>query len=223
MKTGARGTVILVHGVWMTGLELQWMARGLRRAGYRVYTFRYPSLRRGLAGNAALLAAFVARIPQEDAPLHFLGHSLGGLVIRRMLENHRSSRFEASRFLASGTPFMGSRTAEVLLNGSRLGAYLVGRCFVPALPAEEPPPASWTLPQALGIIAGTYPFGVGRLFTSLPLPNDGVVTVRETMLPGATDHCTLPVNHTALTFAPAAIRQATLFLDNGRFGSKASP
>jgi hypothetical protein len=70
----------------------------------------------------------------------------------------------------------------------------------------------------LGVIAGNVPFGLGRLVTRLPKPNDGVVRVEETRVPGAKDVIVLRINHTGLLVSPAVARAACAFLRNGSFG-----
>jgi hypothetical protein len=72
------------------------------------------------------------------------------------------------------------------------------------------------------------PIGIGALIGALPQPNDGVVAVCETTLPGATDHRVLAVNHVALTWAKEAVSQTVHFLRHGGFvapeeGETASP
>jgi hypothetical protein len=69
----------------------------------------------------------------------------------------------------------------------------------------------------LGVIAGDVSFGLGRLFVSLQAPNDGVVMLDETRVPGAADSIVLHISHSAMLVAPAVARAACAFLKNGRF------
>ena len=54
----ANEQVVLVHGLWMHGALMRWMARRIARAGYTVHRYTYPSVRMSLAENARRLAAF---------------------------------------------------------------------------------------------------------------------------------------------------------------------
>ncbi len=218
-----REAVILVHGLWMTGLEFLWMAHGLRREGFRVWTFRYPSVRSDLVANARRLAAFHQQITsreQDSTKTHLVGHSLGGLVIAQMLKDYPARVAHTGRVVALGTPFLGSTSAKVI-SGFPLGSSVVGQCFPGATEAarlpETLPCDSWALDLDLGVIAGTYSFGVGRLLRVFSAPNDGVVAVEETRLPGAVDHLTLPINHVSLTFSSRSIQQTGYFLAHGSF------
>ena len=76
--------VILIHGLWMTGTEMRVLGGRLEESGFRVRYFRYRSWRGGLAQAADALREFVEAT--EGERLHLLGHSLGGVVIAKMLE-----------------------------------------------------------------------------------------------------------------------------------------
>ena len=58
--------------------------------------------------------------------------------------------------------------------------------------------ARWTRPEALGVLAGSLPLGLGRLFGPLPGVNDGVVRLEETAIEGMADRVVLPVGHSAM-------------------------
>ena len=69
----------------------------------------------------------------------------------------------------------------------------------------------------IGAIAGTVAFGLGRMVTRLPKPNDGVVCVDETNFPALRDHLALPVGHTVMLASPRVARQTAAFLRTGAF------
>jgi hypothetical protein len=74
----------------------------------------------------------------------------------------------------------------------------------------------------MGIVAGSLGIGLGRLFGRFDEPNDGMVTVAETRLAGATDHVVLPVTHTSLLLSREVAHQAERFLRVGRFAPPTS-
>src|SRR5215471_13227018 len=76
-------TIVIVHGLWMTGMVFALQRAQLVRRGYRVRTFSYPSLRLGLDEIAAQLSRFIATMPAPG--VHLVGHSLGGLVVMHTL------------------------------------------------------------------------------------------------------------------------------------------
>ena len=69
----------------------------------------------------------------------------------------------------------------------------------------------------LGVIAGDASFGLGRMLVNQPAPNDGVVMLDETRVPGATDSIVLHTSHSAMLVSPAVARAACTFLKNGSF------
>jgi pimeloyl-ACP methyl ester carboxylesterase len=214
-NTQPKPAVVFVHGLWMNGWDLLLLARRVKRCGFRVYRFRYASILHGPRDNAFLLNRFVETIPEDT--VHFVGHSLGGLLIRRLFLDYPRQR--PGRVVTLGTPHGSSRTAMRLF-GTRWGRWTLGRSL-PALTTPLPP---WDARRELGSIAGSRPVGVGRLIGSLPEPNDGTIAVEETRVPGC-PHIVLPVFHMGMAFSPDSAREVCLFLRDGRFsnGSQTAP
>ena len=187
-------------------LPLGWQ---LARCGFDVVRFSYASLRDGLEHNADLLASLCRE--QGTAPLHLVGHSLGGLLILAALERNRDLKVQ--RAVLIGSPYAGM-TAAVVLARSDFGKKILGRTLNDWMRTPRP-----SIPDGveLGVIAGSVPFGLGRLVARLPKPNDGVVRVEETHVPGAKDSIVLRINHTGMLVSPAVARAACAFLRNGSF------
>ena len=208
--SGARSSVVVVHGVWMRGTSMRVLGRRLATGGFDVHAFGYPSVRDDLAANAKRLAAFIDAVPGDT--VHVVGHSLGGVLVRAMLETPASARL--GRIVCLGSPFTGSRTAARV---ARLpgGARLIGRSLGDLLARGGFD--AWRAPNEVGIIAGGVPYGFGRLFGSFGEPSDGTVAIAETRLADAHDHIVLPVAHMALLWSPEVARQVEHFLRHGRF------
>lgn len=200
--------VVLVHGLWMRGWVLALLGRRLAACGFRPSSFSYSSLRGELDDNARSLARFVEEI---GAPtVHLIGHSLGGLVILRMLEIAASPT--VGRVVLLGSPYMDSVAARRLARVP-LARRLLGRSIPRWLEGARPQLASRF---AIGVIAGSRGIGVGRLLGGIPKPNDGVVAVAETRLPGAA-HRVLRVSHAGMLVSRAVADEACRFLKEGRF------
>jgi len=203
--------VILTHGLWVPGLVMKPLAARLGAAGLRCHSFNYMGRARPLEAHAERLARFARAV----GPAHFVGHSLGGLVILNALAAEPG--LEAGRVVLMGTPARGC------LAGRRFGRHAFGRWFLGesrGLWAEGRAPR-WERREPLGVMAGTVPLGLGRLFGTLPGANDGVVTVEETAVPGMTERITLPLGHSQLIFSARAARLVETFLKEGRFGATA--
>ncbi|MBF0164489.1 MAG: alpha/beta fold hydrolase [Magnetococcales bacterium] len=208
-------SVVLVHGLWLDGTEFKWLDLHLRREGFRVLTFHYPTVRRGLDQNADGLWEFLelrfgtAMRDVQAGSVHLICHSLGGLVGLRMLERHPEAPI--GRMVALGSPFQGSFSAQRLAKWP-VGSWLLGESMNGALDGGRP----WRVPEgrSIGVLAGTLPLGLSHVIWGVESPNDGVVAVSETRLPGAV-HATLPVMHVGLVFSRRAARWVQHFIKTG--------
>ena len=207
--------VVLLHGLWLKGVATAFWRLQLNRAGYRAYSFSYPSVRASLAENAERLRRYIQR-NVGDTAVHLVGHSLGGLVILRLLADH--PKLAVGRVVLVGTPFAGSRAAERLL-GFAAGRLLVGRSMRELAEHGTPAPPAQV---EVGVIAGSNPLGAGRLVTRLPRPHDGTVAVVETRLPGVHEHLVLPASHSELLISTRTARQICVFLTTGHFDRAAA-
>jgi pimeloyl-ACP methyl ester carboxylesterase len=168
--------VVLVHGLWMTGTEMRVLGGRLEEAGFRVRYFRYRSRRGGLASAADALREFVGAT--EGERVHLIGHSLGGVVIARMLEGAPLPR--PGRVAMLGAP-MGGSAAAGIVSRLRAGRWLLGGVIREGIVERAP---KWPGGRELLVVAGDVPFGSGLLL-GLRKPHDGVVRVEETRVEGA--------------------------------------
>jgi pimeloyl-ACP methyl ester carboxylesterase len=202
-------TVVLVHGIWMTSLELLLLARRLRRCGYRTTRFRYRSLRRPVRQNAAYLARRVRQLPAGK--IHLVGHSLGGLVVLQALQDNPD--LVAGRIVLLGSPVGGSAVARRIAS-RRVLRWLIGRSGEQGLLGGGPRWRGW---QSLGVIAGSRSLGIGRLMGGLSGANDGVVNLEETFLEGVQDGIVEDATHMGLLVSRRVAEQVCAFLRHGRF------
>ena len=205
----ARELVVLVHGIWLNGLEWLPLRRRLRRDGFDCRIFHYPSVRRPPAANAARLAAFIGA--QRAGRVHLVAHSLGGIVVMHLLAGNRWRLPGRAVFI--GTPALGSFAARRLSGWSFLRP-LLGRSVQRGLLGGAP---VWGRECPLGVIAGDLSFGAGRLLGPLPRPNDGTVAVAETAIDGAIDQRVLSATHLGLLWSRATAALVERFLRTGRF------
>jgi pimeloyl-ACP methyl ester carboxylesterase len=208
-NASASETVVLVHGIWMSSLELVLLARRLRRCGYRTLRFRYRSLRRPVRHNAECLARRVRRLPAGR--IHLVGHSLGGLVVLQALQDHPD--LITGRIVLLGSPVKGSAVARHI-HGRRLLRWLIGRSGEQGLLGDGP---RWEGRQLLGVVAGSRSLGIGRLMGGLGGVNDGVVNLEETILEGAQDSIVEKSTHMGLLTSRRVAAQVCAFLRHGRF------
>jgi pimeloyl-ACP methyl ester carboxylesterase len=207
--------VVVVHGLWMNGLESFLLRNRLAEAGFSPSVFHYPSTQSQLPQIAEQLAIGLRAF--GGGPVHLVGHSLGGLVILETLECH--GPLPEGRAVLLGSPVRGSRAARAIADWP-FGPQLLGRLAATELVRTQE--RSWSGPRELGVIAGSRSHGMGRIFADLPVPNDGTVCVDETRLPGATAQIVLEVSHTGMLISQPVADATGRFLATGSFESAES-
>ncbi|MGD8570490.1 MAG: alpha/beta hydrolase [Gammaproteobacteria bacterium] len=207
-KNGYKQAVVVLHGIWMTALEMKWLARRIERCGFTVYRFGYASIRRSPAQNARLLQTKVNSIDADT--VHFVAHSLGGIVLLHLFDQFPQQRRGKVVFL--GTPLQGSALAQRVAS-SRWLRPLLGRSLdhgvlgdVPALNEKR---------ESL-MIAATRRFGIGTLLMpfALPKPSDGTVTVAETQAPWLSQHKVAHTSHLGLVMSNNVAQMICRFLQS---------
>ncbi|MBL8472040.1 MAG: alpha/beta fold hydrolase [Rhodocyclaceae bacterium] len=201
--------VLLVHGLWMNGSVMAWLARRIAAAGYATRSPGYHSVGEALDSAARRIAVAAAALPQST--LHVVGHSLGGLVLLRADQLGLLSR--PGRRVLIASPVAASAAARALA-ARRWSQPLLGRCLADWLAL---PPCGAPRDRDYGLIAGSRPLGMGSLITQLERPHDGAVALSETRLAGARDHIVLPSTHSGLLLSATAAAETLHFLRNGCF------
>lgn len=209
--------VILIHGIIRSSRSFDRLRAALQEEGYTIFGFDYPSTRITIPEAADDLDQVIRSLDGIEE-IHFVVHSMGGLVVRSWCDRHRDPRVK--RMVMLGTPNCGAEMADLLRNNPlfRLvfgpaGQQLV--CDKAGLIAGLPTP-----PFEFAIIAGAR--GTAGGFNPLiPGDDDGTITVACTRLPGAADFLTVPCLHSFLMGNDAVIRATTRFLQDGRFRADA--
>jgi len=210
-------TVVLLHGLGRSSRSMTKMAAALRAHGYNTVLVDYPSLQEPIQAHARQLADVVTRCCSE-APtprVHFVGHSLGGIVIRKYLADHRPQHLGRVVMLAS--PNGGSEIADIAIRSGFLGS-IVGPSAL-ALGTGDDGIVS-ELGAAgdveIGVITGNRSWN--PLFSWLiPGPDDGQVSIESARLDGMRDFLVVPHTHTFLMNSDDVIAQTVAFLQTGSF------
>ncbi|KGJ67794.1 hypothetical protein BJA5080_01307 [Bradyrhizobium diazoefficiens SEMIA 5080] len=207
--------MVLLHGIARTSASLTRLERALRASGFTTLNIDYSSRSKPIAAIVDDIHPAIARFGEVEAPLHFVAHSMGGLVARAYIARHRPARL--ARVVMLGTPNSGSEVADLLQGFLPYRAFYGPAGLELTTTPATAPNAFPAIDYPVGVIAGNrFIDPVAGLFV-LPKPNDGRVSVQSTMLAGMTDHVVVKASHTGLPRHAVAIAQTIAFLRNGHF------
>lgn len=208
--------VVLLHGLALNTLSMKKLRDGLEDAGFRTCPVDYPSRKYPIEALAKhhVLPDIRRCFPNDTAPLHFVTHSLGGILARQLEVLEDAPRI--GRVVMIAPPNQGSEVADNLDDW-----WLLAEIAGPAgrqlgtdsgsVPASLGPPSF-----EFGVIAATR--SLDPLFSDwIPGKDDGKVSVKRTRLEGMRDFVEIPASHTLILWSDEAVRQAVMFLREGRF------
>ena len=206
--------VILLHGLARSDSSMKTMAAELNNAGYAAVNYDYPSTQFTIEELAVQTINGALSSCPDHATIHFVTHSMGGILVRQYLSNQTIDNL--GRVVMLGPPNKGSEVVDTLHNVP--GYELINGPAGHQLGTDD-----FSVPKKLGpadfelgIIAGTRSINL-ILSTMLPSTDDGKVTVENTKLDGMNDHIALPVTHPFMMKNQDVIEQVIHFLKFGAF------
>lgn len=209
--------VVLLHGLCRTERSMRPIQQALEREGFTVMNVDYPSREHTVEElSESVLTPVMAECRANGATqVHFVAHSLGGILIRQYAANHPEAPI--GRVVMLGPPNAGSEVVD-RLGEWRLFSWING----PA--GKELSTSQSSAPNRLGpvrfqtgILAGNRSINWINSLMMIEGADDGKVSVERTKLDGMTDHLVLPTSHPFLLRNREAIAQTTEFLRHGKF------
>lgn len=212
-------TVVLLHGLVRSDKAMNKMAKELRFEGYHVINHNYPSTSATI--EVLTKEVFKTLKPQivDAETLHFVTHSMGGILLRQHLEDHKLPNL--GRVVMLAPPSRGSEVTDKLgklktfqrINGpagNQLGTGTNSHPLRLKAPDFE-----------LGIIAGDR--SINPILSMLiPGPDDGKVALARVKPAAYTDYIQLHVTHPCMVWNKEVINQTKQFLEQGFFVDGAS-
>ena len=213
-----REPVVLLHGLALNATSMKKIATGLKKAGYRTCRVNYPSRDYPIDTLAVRLLPKIRRCFPKDVadsvPLHFVTHSMGGLLVRRLETLENAPRI--GRVVMIAPPNQGSEVADSLA-GTRFLELWGGPAGGQLGTGDAAVPRRLGTPEfEFGVIAATR--SLEPWFSAMiPGRDDGKVAVKNTKLEGMRDFVEIPSTHTLVLWTDEAVKQVVRFLKTGRF------
>lgn len=198
--------VILVHGLLRTKYSMYRLGRYLKRHGYSVYLYGYPSTKFSITELSSHMHGFLNDFItlHSDKKIHFVTHSMGGIISREALSNFSHSSYSPFGYLVMlAPPNQGSPVANLMLKRFPF----LGRLLKPLAQLSDAPDSYIHQVQiptnvSIGVIAAKY---------------DQKVPLDLTHINGEKDHIILRTNHTLIINSRKAKKAILNFITNGNF------
>lgn len=209
--------VVLLHGLGRSARSMWRLARFFRVRGYAVLCKTYPSRRHTIESLAEQVFSEIFRDERikQCEKVHFVTHSLGGVLLRRWFQvKGRSERI--GRVVMLGVPNQGSEVTDFFRHWP-LYQWLTGPAGCQLGTGEgDVPKMLKTINLEIGVIAGTRSADpwFNFLFDG---EHDGKVSVSSARLAEMADFITLDVGHTLMMWDKEVIQQAGHFIQKGHF------
>ena len=221
MHTANQDTIVFLHGLGRTWLSMAWLAAQARRRGYFVVNHGYRSRRHSIEEHAEQLRILIRAI-HCTGDIHFITHSLGGIIVRAMLADRGTRPDCLGRVVMLSPPNQGSELADLLSGNPIFHAVLGPSAGELGTGESSTPNRLGPVDFDLGVITGDrtlLPWS-RRIF---PGPGDGRVTVERAQVRGMRDFLVVQRSHAFIMYGADVAEAAFHFLEHGRFPGEQTP
>uniref|UniRef100_A0A486XW27 Lipase n=1 Tax=Rheinheimera sp. BAL341 TaxID=1708203 RepID=A0A486XW27_9GAMM len=215
-NSNARDCVVLLHGLARSAGAMETLQQALEDAGYYAVNVDYPSRDYSVEALApmAITPALVQCRSEQSRAIHFVTHSMGGILLRQYLQHNVIT--DLGRVVMMGPPNQGSQVVDNLKDVPGFEAFNGPAGMQLGTGAQDIPKQLGPVSFELGVIAGTSSINL-ILSNFLPNPDDGKVSVENTKVQGMCALVTVAVSHPFLMKRQQVIDQVLYFLRSGSF------
>jgi pimeloyl-ACP methyl ester carboxylesterase len=206
--------VVLLHGLWRSETSMNRLKERLMEAGYKVNNVEYESTDDTVEVLAEEAVLSGINACGESSQIHFVTHSMGGILLRQYLEYNNIENL--GHVVMLGPPNQGSEVVDFYSEFAAFEWFTGPAGLQLGTGQASVPRALGPVSFDLGIIAGTQSINP-ILSTMLPDKDDGKVSVESTRVEGMNDHIELPVTHVFMMRNPEVMEQVIHYLQLGRF------
>ncbi len=206
--------IIILHGIAKSNKHMKKLADYLRREGFDIINLSYPSTSYKIEDLIEIINKKISERAKETKRIHFVGYSMGGLIVRALI--HKYNYQNLGRVVQLAPPNQGSEVADFVKN-----FWLYKKIFGPAgkqLITDQGAIKHLfgKVNYELGIIAGNAT--IDPISSAIiKRENDGKVAVESTKLEGMKDHVVINVSHSFFPSNKKVQEQTLHFLKNGNF------
>ena len=216
-STKSSAKVVLLHGLGRSSISMAYLANRLARAGYSSCNESYPSRKYPIGKLAAdfVLPAIEECFGSEGKdPVHFVTHSLGGIVVRQLAES--KAQIKIGRVVMLAPPNGGSEVVDTLSTWAWFRAVNGPAGEELGTSAKSLPKTFGPAPFEVGVIAGNRTVNP-LLSRMIEGENDGRVSIKNAKLKGMADFLVLPVSHPFIMMKREVAEEVIHFLKFGVF------
>ena len=209
--------VVLLHGILRSKTDMLMLDNALKKQGFFTSNILYPSRQMSLEEITAFVNENIENHPDysPEKTLHFVTHSMGGLIARYYIATHKPKNL--GKVVMLGPPNTGSEFADFFHDHELFGPVFKA-IFGPASTQlkTDYEHIDGDIDYPLGVIAGSSSINPLAPWV-LNGDHDGIVPIERTKIEGMSDHIVIPATHTFMMFNPTVIEQTLHFLQNGQF------